>query len=96
MKQYFSRITMDHWCVKNQLHGAVLEIAKSMDRMLIDEVQLPVFKKTLTDRINHANLTFRKCKPFRLYMDKHKDFENIYVNDVFQMEIIEVNKFNEK
>jgi hypothetical protein len=65
MKQYFSRITADHWCAKNNLEKAAHKLAKEMDRRIVPDWQVKAYKEEFKTKIQKLNEEFPRCKPLR-------------------------------
>jgi hypothetical protein len=93
MKQYFSRITDDYWTPKNQLEKAAKELARKMDRRLINEMELTDFRLEFEMQIKLLNQKFNRCKPLELtdsydhhtIPNKKEDDITISVPGVFYM-----------
>jgi hypothetical protein len=90
MKNYFSRITADHWCAKNKLEKAAHKAAKEMDRRLVPDWQVKAYKEEFKEKILKINNEHPRCKPVELlisagYTDRGDiDF---YISGVFQMSL---------
>jgi hypothetical protein len=90
MKMYFSRITADHWCAKNNLQKAAHKVAKEMDRRIVSSDQVADFKTEFNNKIDKLNAEFHGCKPVKLYVENdHLDRGdiNFYADGVFQMSL---------
>lgn len=90
MKTFFSRITADHWCAKNNLEKAAHKLATEMDRKILSESEVPAFKKEFQDKINALNLEFKRCKPLNFSIQASYDRKgdiSIYCSGVFQMSL---------
>ena len=90
MKQYFSRITSDHWIAKNNLQKAAHKLAKEMDRRVLTESQVPAFKKEFKEKIDALNFEFKRCKPLSLSIsssyERNGDI-SVYCDGVFYMSL---------
>jgi hypothetical protein len=85
MKQFFSRITADHWTAKNRLEKAAHEVAREMDRRIILENQVELFISEMRLKIADLNKEYSKCKSLKLtvwqpeiYCGDHKDIDLDY------------------
>jgi len=90
MKNYFSRITADHWCAKNKLEEAAHKVAKEMDRRLVPDWQVKAFKEEFKEKILKINNEHPRCKPVELLIDADRMDRgdiNFYVSGVFQMSL---------
>jgi hypothetical protein len=91
---YFSRITSDHWCSKNNLEKAAHKLAKEMDRRLVIKEQVPAFKKEFKDKIEKLNLEYHRCKPLRFYTESGQSYQEgdmwIYCEGVFHMSLFKI------
>jgi hypothetical protein len=70
MKNYFSRITQDHWCSKNNLQKAAHKVAMEMDRRIATSDQVESFKTEFKEKINKINAEFSRCKPVKLDIER--------------------------
>jgi hypothetical protein len=97
MKLYFSRITADHWVAKNKLEAAAKKLAYEMDRQLVPENKIPVFKTDFQRKLSKLNEEHSRCKPLALDIwtpddrNKFKD-KAIYISSVVSMSLFEVNE----
>jgi hypothetical protein len=69
MKNYFSRITRDHWCSKNNLQKAAHKAAIEMDRRIVTSDQVEGFKTEFKEKISRINSEFSRCKPVKLNIE---------------------------
>jgi hypothetical protein len=88
MKIYFSRITADHWCAKNNLEKAAHKLAREMDRRILTQDQVPAYKKEFQEKINKLNQEYHRCKPLEL--DIHSAYDDrgdidFYISSVFNL-----------
>lgn len=70
MKQFFSRITSDHWVAKNNLEKAAHKLAKEMDRRILQHSEVDAFKKEFNDKVKALNEEYKRCKPLRFSIEK--------------------------
>jgi hypothetical protein len=73
MKNYFSRITQDHWCSKNNLQKAAHKVATEMDRRIVTSDQVESFKTDFKEKISRINAEFSRCKPVILDINRDHD-----------------------
>ena len=71
MKNYFSRITQDHWQSKNNLQKAAHKVAKEMDRKIITADQVEDFKTEFKEKISKLNAEYPRCKPVHLSIERN-------------------------
>lgn len=88
MKTYFSRITADHWCAKNNLHREINNVAKEMDRRIVTADEVEAFKAEISHEIEELNKKYSRCTPMKLSI--HKDYDRgediqFVVSGVFQL-----------
>lgn len=90
MKTFFSRITADHWCPKNNLDKAAHKLAKEMDRRILQESEVTSFKKEFQEKIDALNAEYKRCKPLRFSMhacySENGDI-SIWCDGVFHMSL---------
>ena len=87
---YFSHITADHWTAKNNLQKAAHKIAVEMDRRIVLDDEVALFKADFKTKIDALNIEFKRCKPQVLsigadYM-KRGDI-SFSIDGVFQMSL---------
>jgi len=86
MKQYFSKITADHWVAKNRLEAAAHKVAREMERRIIPEDKIAEFKNEFRDKIKSINIANPRCKPLEFNIlnayDDRGDID-IYIPSVF-------------
>lgn len=96
MKNYFSRITADHWQAKNKLEAAAKDLANKMDRYLLREDEIEGFTSEMLNQVKLLNESFSRCKSISItFQEAHKYNENehdiwIYCPGVFHMSLFEV------
>ena len=94
MKQYFSRITADHWTAKNSLEKAAHELAYEMDRFVIPEPLVEGYLDLFKERITELDKKYCRCNPLRFSIVKDRSITDgdiyIYCDGVFQMSLFEV------
>lgn len=100
MKQFFSRITSDHWKAQNKLEEAAKNVALELERRIIPENKVEDFCLEAQARITEINDIFLRCKPLQLEIwQPRKEWSrtnelnldhdiSISVSGVFQMEVI--------
>ena len=101
MTQYFSRITADHWTAKNRLDKAAKEVAMIMDRKIINQEDIEVFKTEFTYRIDIINKEFSRCKPLVLdiWLPEHRKGVNdisFSISGVFDLMLFEAKEAETK
>ena len=90
---YLSRITADHWSVKNNLQKAAHKLAHTMDKIFIPAEEVENFKKYFHSRIEELNKEFSRCKPLDFHTQRsyqEKDSWWIYCDGVFEMDLIKI------
>jgi hypothetical protein len=86
MKQYFSKITANHWCAKNKLHAEANEVAQDMERRLVTADELSGFRQELYGKIEDLNKKYARCNPLKIETFKHNDGDNsFYISGVFHL-----------
>lgn len=93
MKTYFTKVTQDYWNAKNRLEEEAKKIARDMECRLIPETEFEKFKQNFIDRIEQANLTFKRCRPLELdfFPDYYETGQIFFrIEGVFVMELYEV------
>jgi hypothetical protein len=95
MKLYFSRVTADYWVPKNTLEAAAKKLAYEMDRQLVPENKVEVFKAKYRSRLQKLNEEHSRCKPLVLdiwtpddrgtYRDKAVDIKSVVCMTLYEV-----------
>lgn len=94
MRQYFSRITSDHWTAKNKLEEAAHSLAHIYDRWLMNENEVQQFCNDLRDDMDMIHRQHSRCKPLKFSIERAADMSGdywIYCDGVFNMSLFLVN-----
>jgi hypothetical protein len=90
-KIYFSRITADHWCAKNESQKEAHKLAHEMERRLITSDQVLDYKAEFIDKVSRINAAHPRCKPLHLSIEKsYSPMADIsfWMDGVFHLELI--------
>lgn len=97
MKNYFTRITQDHWTAKNSAHSEALKLAYLMERKVFPENELQDYLDTFKKLVGYINDKEKRCKDLELGIWKSPcASENerveyyISIPGVFHIEVIEI------
>jgi hypothetical protein len=94
MKRYFTRITADHWVAKNKLAEEAKQLALRMERLLLHEDTLQLYKDTFSQAVKDLNDKYHRCKPLVLHIWKIPDTRtnrwSYSIYSVFDIEVIEL------
>lgn len=89
MKQYFSRITANHWTPKNRAQKEAHEVVNIMDRRIISENQVEKFTEEFKNHIGRVNQDNKRCTPLHLSVWEIPNSEDINFNisGVFSLDL---------
>ena len=93
MKRYCTRITANHWVAKNRLAEEAKQLALRMEKLLLHEDTLQLFKDTFTQAVYELNIKYPRCKPLELHVwqpDSRSKFWVYSIYSVFDIEVFEL------
>jgi len=92
-KQYFAKITSDHWRYKNNAQKEAHEVANDMDRRLLSVKEIEDYKLEFRKRINEVNEKNKRCNDLCLYIwngQINNDDMTISISGVISMTVYSV------
>jgi len=93
MKRYCSRITANHWVAKNNLAKEAKQLALRMEKLLLHEDTLRLYKDTFIQAVKDLNAKYPRCKPLELHIwqpDSRRKYWAYSISSVFDIEVFEL------
>lgn len=96
--KFFAKITQDYWTLKNNVQKQAMEVARFMDRKLLDgEVEKAAYIRLMNERIKLVNAENPRCHPlilstWRNPIDKRWNDTYVQISGVFSIIIYEVHE----
>lgn len=94
MKRYFTRITADHWVAKNKLAEEAKQLALRMERLLLHEDTLQLYKDTFIQAVKDLNAKYPRCKPLDISIwevpNRRLKYWSYSIPGIFSIEVVEL------
>ena len=93
--KYFTKITQDHWVLKNKAHEEIHAFARENDRKILDKTEVRDYIEGFKEEMRRINHAYPRCK--EIYLDTHKGHNinkedwQIYVSGNFRITIFQAN-----